>query len=137
MSDPFDTLDSPVPAVGWTPRAMHLVAALLAASGFFLFRLAQDMPLSRHECLLGQAVREMRAAGNWLEPTFCGQPRLEKPPLAYWTAGHCLCLFWGPTPASQGDECRAASEVNIVGEVVNKGDLPRLRARKVRVELAD
>ena len=56
--------------------------------------------------------------------------------VAYWTAGHCLCLFWGPTPASQGDECRAASEVNIVGTVLNPDDLPRLRARQVRVETA-
>ena len=56
--------------------------------------------------------------------------------LAYWVAGSCLCLFWGPTPVSQGDECRAASDVNIVGEVVNKDDLTRLRARTVRVEAA-
>lgn len=56
--------------------------------------------------------------------------------LAYWVAGHCLCLFWGPTPASRGDECRAASAVNIVGEVVNKDDLRRLRGRRVKVEAA-
>lgn len=56
--------------------------------------------------------------------------------VAYWTAGHCLCLFWGPTPASRGDECRAASAVNIVGEVINKDDLGKLKARDVRVEAA-
>jgi uncharacterized protein len=53
--------------------------------------------------------------------------------VAFWTAGNCLCLFWGPTPASQGSECRAASGVNIVGEVVNKDDLSKLTARTVRV----
>jgi hypothetical protein len=56
--------------------------------------------------------------------------------VAFWTAGQCLCLFWGPTPASEDDECHAASNVNIVGEVINKEDLPKLRARSVRVELA-
>ncbi len=56
--------------------------------------------------------------------------------VAFWTVGNCLCLFWGPTPASEGDECRAASGVNIVGEVINKADLPRLRGRSVRVEPA-
>jgi hypothetical protein len=56
--------------------------------------------------------------------------------VAYWVAGQCLCLFWGATPASRGSECRAASEVNIVGTVVDKGVLPSLRARKVRVEAA-
>jgi len=57
--------------------------------------------------------------------------------VAYWTAGHCLCLFWGPTPASRGDECRAASEVNLVGEVLNKEDLKKLKAQKVTVELSE
>jgi hypothetical protein len=56
--------------------------------------------------------------------------------VAYWPAGHCLCLFWGPTPASEGEECRAASEVNLVGHVLNLEDLPKLRARQVTVQAA-
>ena len=54
--------------------------------------------------------------------------------VAYWPAGHCLCVFWGPTPASEGDECRAASAVNIVGRVSNVDVLPRLTSRDVHVE---
>jgi hypothetical protein len=27
--------------------------------------------------------------------------------LAYWPPGHALCIFWGPTPASQAEEPRA------------------------------
>ena len=57
--------------------------------------------------------------------------------VAYWPAGHCLCIFWGPTPASQGDECRAASEVNIVGRVLNPEALPQLTARNVKVQAAE
>jgi hypothetical protein len=53
--------------------------------------------------------------------------------VAYWPAGRCLCIFWGPTPASRGNECRAASEVNVVGRVLNPEVLPRLRAGDVRV----
>ncbi|MDZ7701127.1 MAG: cyclophilin-like family protein [Halobacteriales archaeon] len=34
--------------------------------------------------------------------------------VAYWPQGNALCLFWGPTPASVGDEPRAASPVNVV-----------------------
>ncbi len=56
--------------------------------------------------------------------------------VAYWPAGHCLCLFWGPTPASQGSECRAASAVNLVGRVLNTEALPQLKGRRVRVEAA-
>lgn len=37
--------------------------------------------------------------------------------VAYWPPGNALCLFWGPTPVSNGDECRAASPVNIVGSI--------------------
>jgi hypothetical protein len=37
--------------------------------------------------------------------------------LAYWPPGHAFCIFFGPTPASRGDECRAASPVNVVGRI--------------------
>jgi len=37
--------------------------------------------------------------------------------LAYWPPGHAFCIFFGPTPVSRGDECRAASVVNVVGKL--------------------
>jgi hypothetical protein len=37
--------------------------------------------------------------------------------LGYWPPGHAFCIFFGPTPASRGDEIRAASAVNIIGKV--------------------
>jgi hypothetical protein len=37
--------------------------------------------------------------------------------LAYWPPGKAFCIFFGPTPASHGDECRPASPVNVVGKV--------------------
>ena len=43
--------------------------------------------------------------------------------LAYWPQGNALCLFWGPTPASHGDEPRAASPVNVVAVVEDVGSL--------------
>jgi hypothetical protein len=39
--------------------------------------------------------------------------------LGYWPTGHAFCIFFGPTPASRGDEIRAASAVNIIGKVVS------------------
>ncbi|MBI3281603.1 MAG: hypothetical protein HYZ57_17385 [Acidobacteria bacterium] len=57
--------------------------------------------------------------------------------VAYWATGSCLCIFWGPTPASSGTECRAASPVNVVGRVLNANALPKLQSRRVRVEVAD
>jgi uncharacterized protein len=38
--------------------------------------------------------------------------------LAYWPPGKAFCIFWGPTPASRGDEIRPASAVNVIGRVV-------------------
>src|SRR5689334_8800651 len=37
--------------------------------------------------------------------------------LAYWPPGKAFCIFFGPTPASRGDEIRPASAVNVVGRV--------------------
>jgi len=38
--------------------------------------------------------------------------------LGYWPPGRAFCIFFGPTPASQRDEIRPASPVNVVGQVV-------------------
>jgi hypothetical protein len=59
--------------------------------------------------------------------------------VAYWPPGQAICLFWGPTPASQTpDEIRPASAVNVVGKI--EGDpkvLGRVRSgSNVRVERA-
>ncbi len=37
--------------------------------------------------------------------------------LGYWPAGAAFCIFFGPTPASSGDEIRPASAVNLVGRL--------------------
>jgi len=44
--------------------------------------------------------------------------------LAYWPPGKMFCIFFGATPASSGDEIRAASAVNVFGRVT--GDLKGL-----------
>jgi len=49
---------------------------------------------------------------------------LEAGELGYWPSGNAFCIFFGPTPASQGNEIRAASAVNIIGKM--KGDWDEL-----------
>ena len=44
--------------------------------------------------------------------------------LGFWPCGNAFCIFFGPTPASQGDEIRAASAVNIIGKM--KSDRAKL-----------
>lgn len=43
---------------------------------------------------------------------------VEKGVIAYWPPGQAFCIFFGPTPASRGEECRAASPVNVLGRVI-------------------
>ncbi len=49
---------------------------------------------------------------------------LEAGELGYWPTGCAFCIFFGPTPASEADEIRAASTVNIIGTI--QGDLSQL-----------
>ena len=49
--------------------------------------------------------------------------------LAYWPPGMAFCVFFGRTPASRGNEVRAASPVNVVGRI---DDLPVDALRRVR-----
>ena len=51
---------------------------------------------------------------------------VDKGAVAYWPPGSALCLFWGPTPMSRGDEIRPASAVNVLGAI--EGD-PTVLAR--------
>jgi uncharacterized protein len=45
--------------------------------------------------------------------------------LGYWPPGNALCIFFGPTPMSRGNEIRPASPVNVFGQV--EGDTAALR----------
>jgi hypothetical protein len=38
--------------------------------------------------------------------------------LGYWPDGNGFCIFFGPTPISQGDEIRPASPVTVFGKVI-------------------
>ena len=75
-------------------------------------------------------------------PVACGEEHpkqvVELGDLGYWPPGSAFCIFFGPTPASRGDEIRPASAVNIIGKV--QGDAQVLTAVRsgetVRIEAA-
>jgi len=46
-----------------------------------------------------------------------GKEVVEIGDLAYWAPGNAFCIFFGPTPASHGNEIRPASAVTIFGKI--------------------
>ena len=46
-----------------------------------------------------------------------GQEVVDMGDLGYWPPGRAFCIFFGPTPASRGDEIRPASAVTVIGRV--------------------
>jgi len=47
-----------------------------------------------------------------------GQEVVSKGDLGYWPDGNAFCIFFGPTPVSQGDEIRPASPVTVFGKLI-------------------
>lgn len=58
--------------------------------------------------------------------------------LAVWPTGNALCIFFGPTPASRGEEPRAISPVNPVGKLIDSsGPLKKLGSSvRVKIEIS-
>ncbi|MCL0100021.1 cyclophilin-like fold protein [Dehalococcoidia bacterium] len=57
-----------------------------------------------------------------------GQEIVEMGALAYWPPGQAICLFYGPTPMSDGEEIRPVSAVNVFGKI--DGDPTVLKVAK-------
>ena len=59
--------------------------------------------------------------------------------VCYWVQGNSLALPFGPTPVSEGDECRLVTRCNVLGKI--EGDPRQLRKVKpgapIRVELIE
>jgi len=87
-------------------------------------------------------------ADTWGDEIYFGIPvkaKLESPretvergDLGYWPPGSAFCIFFGPTPASRGDEIRPASAVSVFGRVAGDASVfKKVRAgTAVRVERA-
>lgn len=76
--------------------------------------------------LLWEALTVKAVANTWgdeiyfsipvtVEEDDSAQETVDLGAIAYWPPGNALCLFFGPTPMSRGDEIRPASAVNMLG----------------------
>jgi uncharacterized protein len=90
-----------------TARAIHAALPLQAAASTWGDEIYFRIPVAEQ---LEETAVEVVALGD----------------LGYWPTGRAFCIFFGPTPASHGEEIRPASAVNLVGKVL--GDAKALRA---------
>lgn len=81
-----------------TPTARKLIAAL---------------PIQGRANTWGEEVYFDTGVSADLEPD--ARQVVDPGTVCFWTDGNALALPYGPTPVSQGDECRLVSEVNILG----------------------
>lgn len=75
----------------------------------------EALPFSSTACRWGKEVYFRTPLALEEEPT--AREVVDVGEVGYWPPGQALCLFFGPTPISRGQEIRAASPVNIVGQV--------------------
>ncbi len=56
--------------------------------------------------------------------------------IGYWPPGEALAIFFGKTPISKGEDPVAASEVNIIGRLIDDpNSLKKLKgAKRIRIE---
>ena len=93
-----------------------------------LTAILNDTPTAR---LVWEALPHTASASTWGEEVYFELPVraeleddarqvVDPGTVCFWTGGNSLALPYGPTPASQGDECRRVTEVNVIGSI--KGD---------------
>lgn len=75
----------------------------------------EALPVKDHANLWGEEIYFSISVS--LQPEV-GQELVSIGDLGYWPQGNAFCIFFGPTPISQGDEVRPASAVTVFGRVI-------------------
>ena len=82
----------------------------------------EALPINGHVNLWGEEIYFSIPLSLELED---GQELVSIGDLGYWPQGSAFCVFFGPTPISQGGKIRPASPVTVFGKVI--GDTSVLR----------
>ncbi len=78
-------------AGGWSPRLSWLILGGIAL--LYIGTCFTPVIFDDNEGLYAGAVREMHQRGDWLVPMSDGFPRVQKPPLVYWTMLVSTAIF--------------------------------------------
>lgn len=109
-----------MPKIGITAGAVRIEAQL--NDGPTATAIFKALPIKAEANRWGGEIYFAIPVKAALEPA--SRDVLEAGELGYWPPGNAFCIFFGPTPASQADDIRAASAVNIVGKI--EGPLEQL-----------
>ena len=91
----------------------------------------EALPLKAHVNTWGDEIYFSIPVNLGLEK---GQELVQVGDLGYWPAGNAFCIFFGPTPVSQGEEVRPASAVTVFGRIA--GDAAILKTVGSGVEIS-
>jgi len=101
------------------PRAIRITAGGVSVAG--------ELNDSRAAAAIAAKLPITAKAETWGDEIYFGLPfsapsdspqeTVALGDLGYWPPGKAFCIFFGPTPMSQGDEIRPASAVTVVGRV--------------------
>ena len=106
-------------------RAMDSRRIVISAGDVEVTAVLDDTPTAD---AAWEALPFEAAASTWGDEIYFGipvsaeeepgaSPVVEMGAVAYWPPGSAMCLFFGRTPASRGNEIRAASAVNVLGSI--------------------
>jgi len=104
---------------GILPRTIRITAGAVSATA--------QLNASRSAASLWDALPIEAKTQTWGDEIYFGigitmapeSPRatVDMGDLGYWPPGQAFCIFFGATPASEGNEIRPASPVNVLGRV--------------------
>jgi len=75
----------------------------------------EELPIKGRASLWGNEIYFSIPLSLKLE---AGQEVVSMGDLGYWPEGNAFCIFFGPTPVSQGNEIRPASPVTVFGKIM-------------------
>jgi hypothetical protein len=64
-----------------------------------------------------------------------GQELVSLGDLGYWPDGNAFCIFFGPTPVSQGGEIRPASPVTVFGKITGDATAFKKIAERTKITI--
>lgn len=79
-------------------------------------KVAESLPISAQASTWGDEIYFTIPISAGLDDT--AKEVVELGDIGFWPPGSAMCLFFGPTPMSSGDEIRPASAVNIIGKIL-------------------